>query len=178
MAFKPGCNYVTVDHITCSGSHGLSVGSLGKGAGSTDTVKNVRVTNAIMKTSAKALGIKLYPGGSAHGSPVVTNVTFSGVDVQSSDYAVQIQSCYGETEDYCTSNPSTGSISGVVFENISGTTSSKYDPVVANLNCPPKGSCGIKFTGFTVKAPSGKATVLCDSKVSNAGVTCTSGATG
>ncbi|ESZ97435.1 hypothetical protein SBOR_2124 [Sclerotinia borealis F-4128] len=29
VAFKPGANYVTVDTISCTGSHGISVGSLG-----------------------------------------------------------------------------------------------------------------------------------------------------
>jgi len=45
VAFKSGCNYVTVDGITCAGTnHGLSVGSLGKT--NADWVKNVYVTGA------------------------------------------------------------------------------------------------------------------------------------
>lgn len=32
VAFKPNANYVTVTDITCTGSHGLSVGSLAKGS--------------------------------------------------------------------------------------------------------------------------------------------------
>ncbi|KAL4974127.1 pectin lyase fold/virulence factor [Aspergillus desertorum] len=39
VAFKPGCNYLTIADITCTGSHGLSVGSLGKS--SDDIVQNV-----------------------------------------------------------------------------------------------------------------------------------------
>lgn len=31
VAFKGGANFVTVTDISCSGSHGLSVGSLGEG---------------------------------------------------------------------------------------------------------------------------------------------------
>lgn len=38
VAFKPGANFTTVTDITCTGSHGISVGSLGGGAGSRDTV--------------------------------------------------------------------------------------------------------------------------------------------
>ena len=71
IAFKSGANYVIVDGIHCKGSHGLSVGSLGSKAGSTDTVQNVYVTNANMETSTKAVGIKLYPGGTSHGTAVV-----------------------------------------------------------------------------------------------------------
>jgi galacturan 1,4-alpha-galacturonidase len=62
VAFKSGCNGVTVTNITCTGSHGLSVGSLAGGAGSHDVVQNVFVNGANMINSAKAVGIKLYQG--------------------------------------------------------------------------------------------------------------------
>ena len=38
VAFKAGADFASVSNITCTGSHGLSVGSLGGGAGSADTV--------------------------------------------------------------------------------------------------------------------------------------------
>jgi galacturan 1,4-alpha-galacturonidase len=178
IAFKPGANYVTVDTITCKGSHGISVGSLGNGAVSTDTVTNIYVTNANMQTSTKAVGIKLYPGGSKHGTAVVRNVTWDGVTVSDCDYAAQIQSCYGEDASYCTSNPSTATVQDVYFKNFRGTTSNKYSPTTANINCPAKGSCGINFSGWDVKAPSGSAKVLCANQPSSIGVTCSSGASG
>ncbi len=62
VAFKAGSNFVTVTNITCTGSHGLSVGSLAGGAGSNDVVKNIIVNGATMIDSAKAVGIKLYKG--------------------------------------------------------------------------------------------------------------------
>jgi galacturan 1,4-alpha-galacturonidase len=64
MAFKPGANNVTVDTISCSGSHVLSVGSLGEI--NTDVVENIYVTNADLSTSAKAVGVKVWPGGYGH----------------------------------------------------------------------------------------------------------------
>ncbi|KAG5727800.1 hypothetical protein E4T56_gene4158, partial [Termitomyces sp. T112] len=57
--------------------------------------------------------------------------------------------------------PSAHTITDVYWTNVSGTTSSKYDPVVANLNCPSLGTCNIHVSSFTVKPPSGKADVLC-----------------
>ncbi|KAH8901334.1 family 28 glycoside hydrolase [Thozetella sp. PMI_491] len=176
VAFKPGANYITVTDITCTGSHGLSVGSLG--STDTDTVSNILVSGATMIDSTKAAGIKLYPGGSSHGTGVVKNVTWENVVVQNSDYAFQIQSCYNEDTSYCTSNPSDGQLSGIVVKNFSGTTSSKYDPVVMNLNCPADGTCGVTMSGITVKAPSGQAKILCASTPSSLGVTCSSGASG
>ncbi|KAI1272724.1 glycoside hydrolase family 28 protein [Xylaria sp. FL0933] len=178
VAFKPGANYVSVTDITCVGSHGLSVGSLGSGAGSTDTVQNIYVNGATMTDSTKAAGIKLYPAGSSHGTAVVKNVTWENVVVDNSDYAFQIQSCYGEDEDYCDSTPSTAQLSGIVVKGFSGKTSSKYSPTIMNLNCPADGTCGVTMSSITVTPPSGSAKVLCANTPSSLGVTCSSGASG
>ena len=179
VAFKPGANYATVTDISCTGSHGLSVGSLGNKAGSTNTVKNVYVARATMISSTKAVGIKVYPGGPSHGTAVVSNVTWDTVTVAGCDYAAQIQSCYGEGTSYCSSYPSTASITGVHFKNFNGTTSSKYEPAVANLDCPAAGTCDVYFSGWNVKPTSGSAEYLCANiDNSSLGITCTSGATG
>lgn len=176
VAFKPGASYVSVNTISCTGSHGISVGSLGSKSGTTDTVENIYVYNADMSTSAKAAGIKLYPGG--FGKAVVKNVTWDTVTISSDDYAAQIQSCYSETTSYCTSNPSSASITDVHFKNFKGTTSTKYEPVIANMDCPPAGTCDIYLTGWSVKPPSGTAKYLCANIDSSPGITCTSGASG
>ncbi|KAH7137033.1 glycoside hydrolase family 28 protein [Dactylonectria estremocensis] len=176
VAFKSGCNYATVTDITCVGSHGISVGSLGKT--NTDTVQNVLVSDATMINSTKAAGIKLYPGGPNHGTAAVSNVTFQNVVVQNCDYAFQVQSCYGETASYCTSYPSTAQLSGLIAKGFSGTTSSKYAPTVANINCPAAGSCGLTMASMSVKPPSGSATYLCATTPDTLGVTCKSGASG
>ncbi|KAI0815460.1 glycoside hydrolase family 28 protein [Xylaria sp. FL0064] len=178
VALKPGANYVSVTDITCVGSHGLSVGSLGSSAGSTDTVQNIYVNGATMTDSTKAAGIKLYPAGSSHGTAVVKNVTWENVVVDNSDYAFQIQSCYGEDEDYCDSTPSTAQLSGIVVKGFSGKTSSKYSPTIMNLNCPADGTCGVTMSSITVTPPSGSARVLCANTPSSLGVTCSSGASG
>jgi galacturan 1,4-alpha-galacturonidase len=176
VALKPGCNYVTVENVTCTGSHGISVGSLGKS--SADTVQNAYLHHITMIDSTKAAGIKTYPSGNGHGLSTVKNVTFSDFTVQGCDYAFQIQSCYGESASYCASNPGNAILQDIIVKGFSGTTSSKDDPVVANLNCGARGTCDVSISDFTVKAPSGKATVLCANTPSNLGATCTSGASG
>lgn len=65
VAFKSGANLVTVTEITCTGSHRLSVGSLGGSTG-TDSVTNVLADGATMVDLTKAVGIKLYEGTSGH----------------------------------------------------------------------------------------------------------------
>ncbi|OJD35449.1 endo-xylogalacturonan hydrolase a [Diplodia corticola] len=176
VAFKPGANYVTIDQITCTGSHGISVGSLGKS--SDDTVKNVYASNVKMVDSTKAAGIKTYPSGGSHGLSTVSNVTFTGFTVQNCDYAFQVQSCYGEDADYCQTSPGNAQISGVVVKDFSGETSDKYDPTTANINCGAGGTCGITISDWTVKAPSGENQILCSNTPSALGVTCASGASG
>lgn len=178
VAFKPGSNYVTVDTITCTGSHGISIGSLGKSPGVTDSVTNIYVTGATMVNATKAVGIKLYPGGSTYGSATVSNVTFNDVTVKNSDWAAQIQSCYNADATYCASNPSTASVTDVYFTNFKGTTSSANSPDVANLDCPGGGTCDIYFSSWSVAPTSGSATFLCANVDASTGLTCTSGASG
>ncbi|KAF4626190.1 hypothetical protein G7Y89_g11973 [Cudoniella acicularis] len=174
IAFKAGASYVTVDTITCTGSHGLSVGSLGKS--NADVVQNIYVTNANMATSSKAVGIKVYPGG--YGTATVKNVTYDGITVSSSDYAAQIQSCYGNTAAYCASNPSNASMTDIYFKNFKGTTSTKYEPTIANIDCPASGTCDLYFSGWSVEPPTGTAQYLCANIDNTPGITCTSGASG
>ena len=177
VAFKSGCNYVTVDGITCAGTnHGLSVGSLGKT--NADWVKNVYVTDAIMENCGKAAGIKVYPGGSTHGTSTVSNVTWDGVTVSGCAYGAQIQSCYGSTAAECSADPSKASLTDIYFKNFKGTTNTQYEPAVANLDCPPAGTCDIYFTGWDVVPPSGTAVNQCAYIDSSPGITCSSGASG
>ncbi|KAK3940161.1 glycoside hydrolase family 28 protein [Diplogelasinospora grovesii] len=178
VVLKPGASYIAARDITCIGSHGLSVGSLGSGSGKNDTVTNSIFERAVMNGATKAAGIKIYPGGPSHGTGTVVNVTWKDVVCQSCDYAIQIQQCYGDTTSYCTEYPSTGHISGVLFQNFTGTTSGNYKNTIANVDCPGNGTCGVQISGLTAKSPSGGSTVLCANTPSNLGVTCTSGASG
>ncbi|KAJ7748004.1 extracellular exo-polygalacturonase [Mycena olivaceomarginata] len=177
IALKPGANFTTATDITCSGSHGLSVGSLGSGAGSRDTVTNAVLGPALMINSAKAVGIKLWEGGSAHGIATVSNVTWTGITVQNCDYAIQIQSCYeAANTSSCISN--TDSLTGVVFTGFTGTTSTKFSPVVTNLNCAPGATCDVVVKNFSVKPPSGTAQVQCSNIDDALGLTCSRAASG
>lgn len=176
IAFKHGASYVTVLDITCTGSHGLSVGSLGSKEGQTDTVSNIYVSGATMISSSKAAGIKLYPGG--YGTAVVSNVTWENIVVKDCDYAFQVQSCYSEDDSYCESNPSTGTLTDIVVNGLSGTTSSDYAPNAININCPASGTCGITMSDITVEADGGTTEYLCANTESSIGIDCTDGASG
>ena len=178
VAFENGANYVTVNNITCIGSHGISVGSLGVAPGRPYVVQNVYVSNIHMINCTKAAGIKLYPGGPSHGTVVVSNVTFDGVIVNNCDYGFQVMNCYSSDNTTCQKNPSAAKLSDIHLINLVGKTSSKYDPHVANIDCPPKGTCDLTFTGWNVVAPSKRSIVLCGNYDHPTGVKCTPGAFG
>lgn len=131
-----------------------------------------------MISSTKAAGIKTYPSGGSHGLSTVTNVTWTNVDVQGCEYAIQIQSCYGEDEEYCEDNPGDAVLTGITFDGFSGTTNDKYDPVTGNLNCGSAGTCDVTVSNYQVKASSGDGEVLCANTPGDLGVECTSGASG
>lgn len=178
VAFQSGADYISVNNITCIGSHGLSIGSLGLFNGHTYVVKNVHVSDVRMINSSKAVGIKLYPGGPSHGLVFVSNITFERVTAVNCDYAFQVQSCYFSNKTTCEQNPSNATLSNINLIDFVGNTSSTYDPDVANINCPANGNCDLTFLRWNIVAPSGNSTVLCSNYRKPFGVTCTPGAFG
>ncbi|KAF5548137.1 endo-xylogalacturonan hydrolase A [Fusarium napiforme] len=161
VAFKAGCDQVTVTDITCQGSHGLSVGSLGKT--NTDTVTNIYVRNATMKGATKAAGIKIYPGGPYHGTAVVRNVTWDGVIIDNCGAAFEFDACYNEDESYCEQYPSTAQVTEIYVKNFSGKTSTKYAPTTGHTYCPVEGNnCDVEFTNWTVESGTGAGQFLCE----------------
>ncbi|KAJ6258239.1 Exopolygalacturonase [Drechslerella dactyloides] len=173
VAPKAGTTYLLAQNVKCTGSHGLSIGSLGKSG--LEEVKHILFKDCTMINSSKAAGIKTYPGG--YGSSNVVNVTWDGVTVNGCDYAFQVQSCYNEDASYCASHPGVVSLSQIRVRNFSGTTSGKYKPT-ANINCAPGTTCDVQISGWTAKTPNGQSVVYCANTPSNLGVTCSSGASG
>lgn len=175
IAFKPGVNYLTVENVRCGGRcHGLSVGSLGKS--SNDQVQNVYVNGAKMSNCQKAAGIKLYPGGPKHGVPSVKNVTWNNIEVDGSDYAVQIQSCYFAPASYCEKYPSKATLSDVHFNGFHGRTSGRYQENVTNLDCPKAGTCDVHFQDWKVGSHDGNGKDLCANTPGDIDIPCVAGA--
>lgn len=175
VSFKNGSNYITVTNITCIGSHGLSVGSLGGPRGYPNIVTNVYVSDAKMINSSLGTRIKFYPGGPAHAPVYISNVTYKDIIMENIDYALQVDNCYESNTTECKMYPSAAQIFDIRFFNITGTTSTTHDPVVAKIECPPNGTCDLKFTDWNVVSPSGKSTVLCSHYDHPSGITCTPG---
>ncbi|KNG91729.1 putative exopolygalacturonase precursor [Aspergillus nomiae NRRL 13137] len=151
IAIQNGAEDITVTNIQCTGSHGLSIGSIGKTAGEVDTVKNIHFKNAKMTKCSKAAGIKIYSGG--YGTA----------------------SCYGSDEKECASRPSTAKLTDIVVKGFSGKTDK--DEPVASINCPAKGTCGLSLSDMKVQSANGGQEYQC-SNAGSIGVNCVPGASG
>jgi hypothetical protein len=75
------------------------------------------------------------------------------VTVSVCGYAAQVQSCYEQTAAYCALIPGSASLTDIYFKNFKGTTSTSYEPVIANIDCPPDDTCEVYFSGWSVGHP-------------------------
>jgi galacturan 1,4-alpha-galacturonidase len=105
VSFKPNSTNVVVQNLRCTGSHGISIGSLGQYLGETDiageltslplvkrqathnTKENLYIYNTSMSNAGDGARIKVYPGAvpgsnstsSGGGVGIVRNVTYNGM---------------------------------------------------------------------------------------------------
>lgn len=98
-----------------------------------------------MSNASDGARIKVWPGtdtpfqpglSGGGGAGYVKNVTYDTFYNDNNDWAIEINQCYGQSnQTICDKYPSNMTISDVLFKNMWGTTSSKYDPKVGTLTC-------------------------------------------
>ncbi|KZV67880.1 glycoside hydrolase family 28 protein [Peniophora sp. CONT] len=158
VSFKPNTTNVLVSNLSCTGSHGISVGSLGQYPGMFDIVKNVTARNISMSNAQNGARIKAWAGPNV-GSGIVQNITFEYFTESDVDNPVVIDQCYMTDADACAANPSNTYIQDVWFNHISGTSSGK---TVASLSCSPGARCtDVNVNDLDLSPPSGTATYSC-----------------
>ncbi|KAM0253125.1 hypothetical protein ACHAQJ_007401 [Trichoderma viride] len=145
VSFKPNSTNIIVQGMQCNGSHGISVGSLGQYPAEFDIVENIYVYNISMSNASDGARIKVWPGtdtpfqpglSGGGGAGYVKNITYDTFYNDNNDWAIEIDQCYGQSnQTICDEYPSNMTISDVVFKNMWGTTSTKYDPKVGTLTC-------------------------------------------
>ncbi|KDR75606.1 hypothetical protein GALMADRAFT_68591 [Galerina marginata CBS 339.88] len=158
VSFKPNATNVLVENLDCTGSHGISVGSLGQFAGVFDIVENVLAKNIKMTSAQNGARIKAW-AGSKVGSGIVKNITFQNFFETAVDNPIIIDQCYMTSASDCTKFPSNTLIQDVWFTNITGTGTKS---AVASLSCSPGGRCtdiNVNQLGLTGK--SNKTTYSC-----------------
>ncbi|OBZ69746.1 putative exopolygalacturonase X [Grifola frondosa] len=140
VSFKPNATNIIVSNLSCNGSHGISVGSLGQYSGEYDIVENVLATNIKMSNAQNGARIKAWAGKGV-GSGIVKNITFQGFVEANVDNPIIIDQCYETDADECAEYPSNTYIQDVWFNNIAGTSSGSEKAVVASLSCSPGARC-------------------------------------
>ncbi|KAJ7366378.1 glycoside hydrolase family 28 protein [Mycena albidolilacea] len=158
VSFKVNSTNVLVSNLNCTGSHGISVGSLGQFAGMFDIVENVTSINVRMSNAQNGARIKAW-AGSGVGSGIVKNITFINFIESKVDNPVVIDQCYMTSAAACAQFPSNTLIQDVVFTQISGTSTGS---TVANLACSPGARCSnITVNNLALTPPSGTAKYAC-----------------
>ncbi|KAF3923214.1 Exopolygalacturonase [Dactylellina cionopaga] len=168
VSFKPNSTSMVVQGLFCNGSHGISVGSLGQYYKVYDLVEDVYVYNITMINASDMARIKVWPGVQSAlsvdlqgggGLGLVNNITYDRMQISNVDYGIELTQCYGQSNlTLCNEFPSTLVIQNVVFKNMWGTASKKYDPKVGTLVCSSPDVChNIYAKNITVVPPSGKA---------------------
>jgi galacturan 1,4-alpha-galacturonidase len=149
VSFKPGSIDIVVQNLACSGSHGISVGSLGQYRGEVDIVENVSVYNISMSNASNGARIKTWAGhgqmsgvgSGGGGSGRVNNVTFDKFHVSGVDSAIMITQCYGEKDAAkCKADPSKVTISNILLKDFSGTAKGK-NGAIGSIECSTPSSC-------------------------------------
>ncbi|KAF6834764.1 exopolygalacturonase [Colletotrichum musicola] len=191
VSFKPNSTNVVVQNMDCTGSHGMSVGSLGQYKGETDIVENLYIYNITMANASDAARIKVWPGietafqtllNGGGGLGRVKNVTYDLFKNINNDRAITITQCYGQkNQTLCEEHPANLTISDITLKNIYGTTSAKLDPQAGTLVCSAPDRCSnIRAENVTVTVPSGKAPVYECKNLDNSllQINCTAGTDG
>jgi len=167
VSFKPNSTNILVSNLSCNGSHGISVGSLGQYAGEYDIVENVTATGIKMSNAQNGARIKAWAGQGV-GSGIVKNVTFTLFTETNVDNPVIIDQCYETDADACAEFPSNTYIQDVWFNSISGTSSGSEKAVVASLSCSPGSRCtDVNVNNLELTPPSkyGAASYTCNNVV-------------
>ncbi|KAF3925146.1 Polygalacturonase-3 [Dactylellina cionopaga] len=136
----------------CSGSHGLSIGSVAAGA----VVRNVTYDTITVEKSQQAIRIKTVSGAVAS----VSDITYRNIKINGGtttnvvDYGIIVDQSYGGTKN----SPTNGvTINNFVLENVSGSVPS--DAIRIQIQCGV-GSC-TNFKWTNVNITGGKKSTNC-----------------
>jgi len=172
VSFKPNSTNILVQSLSCNGSHGISVGSLGQYPGEFDIVEEIYVANISMHNASDGARIKVWPNAPSAmsgdlqgggGSGRVRNVTYEDFKIDNVDYAIEITQCYGQKNlTLCQQYPSPLTIEDIVFKGFTGKTSKTYQPLIAAFACSSSSVCGdIHATDINVFSPNGSQEAYC-----------------
>ncbi|KAL4195217.1 hypothetical protein AMTRI_Chr05g63520 [Amborella trichopoda] len=118
IAMLTGTSDVNISTTTCGPGHGISIGSLGKGAPE-DIVEDVRVTNISFIGSTNGARIKTWQGGAG----LVRNILFENLTFTDVANPIIINQYYCNGHRGCKNQTSSIKISKIKYVNLHGTSS-------------------------------------------------------
>ncbi|RAL44220.1 hypothetical protein DM860_016466 [Cuscuta australis] len=150
---------VFINNVACGPGHGISIGSLGK-SGNFVQVENIHVSNAFLYGTTNGARIKTWQVGRGY----VKDVIFENLFMNSVDNPIIIDQFYCDGRESCQKTMGSGGveISGVVFRNIYGTSSTD---VTVNLNCSRSTPCTditLQFVQLGSASPGSLVSAHCD----------------
>ncbi|CEG69135.1 hypothetical protein RMATCC62417_05263 [Rhizopus microsporus] len=145
-AINAAVTNVTVTGIKCYEGHGFSIGSLGRGQQS-DFVKNIHFTNNECHSCQNGIRIKTVPGGKG----AVSDIRFQNVQLYDTENPVAITTHYFCEQNKNCNNDQSLTISNVVIDRITGTTSNKDLPIIS-IDCSKNSLCkDFSLTNINIK---------------------------
>ncbi|KUF95004.1 cAMP-dependent protein kinase regulatory subunit [Phytophthora nicotianae] len=147
LAMQSSTNTIFSNNL-CSGSHGISVGSIGGNAvDETTTVSGLTVQGNTIQNSDNGLRIKAIIGMKG----LVTNVKYINNKLENVENAIAIHSDYSRSAGAYTGAPtSLVTISDITVDGLTGSADQIYDIVVN-----PSAVSGWTFKGITVSGAKG-----------------------
>ncbi|KAL1935289.1 hypothetical protein VTP01DRAFT_4429 [Rhizomucor pusillus] len=156
IAVNHGAQNLTVTNLDCTGSHGFSVGSLGK-KGNTESVSDLKFISNACHDCQNGVRIKTWPGGKGS----VTGVTFDDIYLDNVENPIIVTTHYCDNQQmsYCNGADSSSlSIHDVTINNIYGTEADNVKHPVLSINCSTDTPCyDFKVTNVNI-TPGDKAT--------------------
>ncbi|KAI9014333.1 pectin lyase fold/virulence factor [Phycomyces nitens] len=160
IAVNGGVKNLTVSGLTCTGSHGFSVGSLGKD-GKTDVVSDLKFLGNKCIDCQNGVRIKTWPGGKGS----VTGITFDNINLQNAENPILITThyCDNQKAESCTGSDSTSlTISDVTLNNIYGSISTTKKKPIISVNCSTETPCkNFAITNINIVAASNTPKNVC-----------------
>jgi polygalacturonase len=149
MSIENGTHNLHVSKVTCGPGHGISIGSLGDD-NSRAEVSGITIDSVQLHGTTNGARIKTYQGGSGYAK----DITFQNMVMYDVKNPIIIDQNYCDRAKPCGEQESAVQVSGVVFKNIRGTTSTK-DAI--KMNCSENVPCqGITLQNIDLEMQDGK----------------------
>lgn len=151
LAINSGTNIIFTGG-TCSGGHGLSIGSVG--GRDDNTVSQVTISSSTITNSQNGIRIKAVSGATG----TISGVTYSGIKLSNiSKYGIVIEQDYENGSP--TGTPTTGvPITGLTISDVTGSVTSSANPVY--ILCGSGACSNWKWSGVSITG--GKKSTSCE----------------